>query len=464
MTKYLGPSPKFSACDANGIPLSGGLIYVYNAGTTTLADTYSDSTGSLNASPIVLDTLGAGSLWLTPGINYDIEVRNSASDLIWTAHDVTGVVTPSSYFAGLMTSADRATLFTTVVGPGGTITGALNLRGATLEWAAALTITSQPVATPIGAALSNNITINAATGATLVAVGTSAVMSSTNGTAWTARTPAENNQWRSVAYSSSLGLFAAVSLDGTNRVMTSPTGVTWTARAAAEANEWMDITWSDSLALFVAVAQTGTNRVMTSTNGTAWVARSAAEANQWQRVRFSPSLSLFVAVAYDGTHRVMTSPDGTNWTARNAAAPNHWYGLAWSDSLGLFAASSSDGTIPDKIMTSPDGINWTSRSSASNVIYIAGAWSYALSKFAFCAQDGTGGQKVATSANGTSWADQGTIATNSFNGICWSDNLGMFVAVSSDGVGNRVVTSTNGIVWTAQTSVDSTWISVIASA
>ena len=57
-------------------------------------------------------------------------------------------------------------------------------------------------------------------------------------------------------------LFVAVARSGTNRVMTSPDGTTWTARSAAEANEWKAVAYGNNL--FVAVAQSGTNRVMTA--------------------------------------------------------------------------------------------------------------------------------------------------------------------------------------------------------
>jgi hypothetical protein len=78
----------------------------------------------------------------------------------------------------------------------------------------------------------------------LVAVGSSGtnrVMTSNNGTSWTARTAAEQNLWSGVDWSPALGLYCAVSLDGTHRVMTSPDGINWTARTAAEQNAWSAI-------------------------------------------------------------------------------------------------------------------------------------------------------------------------------------------------------------------------------
>src|SRR6185295_15748501 len=45
--------------DNNGIPLAGGLIYTYFAGTTTPLATFTDNTGLIgNTNPIVLDAAG----------------------------------------------------------------------------------------------------------------------------------------------------------------------------------------------------------------------------------------------------------------------------------------------------------------------------------------------------------------------------------------------------------------------
>ena len=462
-TKYLAPAPKFTVIDANGDPVSGGLVYVTSAGTTTPAATYSNGSGSVNADPVVLDSFGQCDLWLTTGLKFDIRVTTSTGVLLWTATKVSSPVTPSTYFTGLMDDTTQAELFTSFVAAGGTITGALVMESGAQEWAANVTVNSLIAATPIGAAASNNVIVAPGQGETAVAVGANAVMTSTDGSTWTSRTPSQGNTWNAVAYSPSLNLFVAVSEDGTNRVMSSPDGTTWTNRTAAEANQWTDVTWSPSLGLFVAVAQSGTNRVMYSSNGTSWSTASASAAVQWQRVRWSPELGQFCATAFEGN--VMTSTNGTTWTARTPAAANRWYGLAWSPSLGLWAASASNGLITDKMMTSPDGVTWTSRTAASNIIYVCGAWSPSLAIFAFPAQTGTASQKVQTSSNGTTWADAGTgVPTNIYNDVCWSVAMGKFIAVSSDGTGNRVLTSTNGSTWTAQTSAsDSAWSGVITN-
>ena len=55
--------------DNNGLPLSGGKIYSYLAGTNTAEPTYSTSTGLIpHSNPIILDAAGrvpSGEIWLT---------------------------------------------------------------------------------------------------------------------------------------------------------------------------------------------------------------------------------------------------------------------------------------------------------------------------------------------------------------------------------------------------------------
>jgi hypothetical protein len=67
--------------DNNGVPLAGGLIYTYLAGTTTPATTYTSNTGlTAHPNPIVLDAAGriaTGEVWLTTGVDYKFLVKTS---------------------------------------------------------------------------------------------------------------------------------------------------------------------------------------------------------------------------------------------------------------------------------------------------------------------------------------------------------------------------------------------------
>ena len=96
MAVYLSPlgGAGWQFFDNNGIPLAGGLLYTYAAGTTTPQATYTTSAGNVaNANPVVLDSAGriANQVWLTEGQVYKFELRTSAGVTIWTKDDISGV-------------------------------------------------------------------------------------------------------------------------------------------------------------------------------------------------------------------------------------------------------------------------------------------------------------------------------------------------------------------------------------
>jgi len=79
----------------SGVPLSGGLIYTYAAGTTTPQATYTTSTGSTaHSNPIVLNSAGrvasGGEIWLTDAVSYKFVLQTSAAVTIATYDNVTG--------------------------------------------------------------------------------------------------------------------------------------------------------------------------------------------------------------------------------------------------------------------------------------------------------------------------------------------------------------------------------------
>ena len=75
-------------------PLAGGKIYTYAAGTTTPATTYSDSTGmTANPNPIILDSAGFASIWLTPGAFYKFVAQDANGVQQWSVDEISTSVT-----------------------------------------------------------------------------------------------------------------------------------------------------------------------------------------------------------------------------------------------------------------------------------------------------------------------------------------------------------------------------------
>ena len=78
-----------------GVPLSGGFIYTYQAGTTTPQATYTTSAGTIaNTNPIVLGTDGRPpqEIWLTAGSNYKFILTDSSNVQIATYDNIYGIL------------------------------------------------------------------------------------------------------------------------------------------------------------------------------------------------------------------------------------------------------------------------------------------------------------------------------------------------------------------------------------
>ena len=110
-TTSLSPTPKLQFFDLNGAPLSGGLLYTYEAGTTTPLASYTDSTGNFaNTNPIVLDSRGEANVWLAGAI-YKFALYSATNVLIWTVDNING-----STFSVNATGDGTTTAFSVVNG------------------------------------------------------------------------------------------------------------------------------------------------------------------------------------------------------------------------------------------------------------------------------------------------------------------------------------------------------------
>jgi hypothetical protein len=81
--------------DNTGLPLNGGLIYTYQAGSTTPLATYTDVNGTIaNSNPIVLDSSGRlpNEVWLTYGFFYKFVVKTSAFVTLGTYDNIYGII------------------------------------------------------------------------------------------------------------------------------------------------------------------------------------------------------------------------------------------------------------------------------------------------------------------------------------------------------------------------------------
>lgn len=108
----LAPNPILQFFDANGVPLAGGQLFTYIAGTTTPQATYIDSTENTpNTNPVVLDSDGRCVVWIGSA-SYKFVLEDVNSVVIWTADNIqavpNGSITTSKLGTGAVTSTNIA--------------------------------------------------------------------------------------------------------------------------------------------------------------------------------------------------------------------------------------------------------------------------------------------------------------------------------------------------------------------
>ena len=110
LSAFAGAGAQFS--DANGAPLTGGLIYTYLAGTSTPATTYTTRDGTTNnTNPIVLNAAGRtpNEIWLDGGVLYKFLLKSSTFVQIGSYDDIPAI-NDTTTFSNLITVAGTNTL------------------------------------------------------------------------------------------------------------------------------------------------------------------------------------------------------------------------------------------------------------------------------------------------------------------------------------------------------------------
>jgi len=112
--------------DENGVPLAGGKVFTYAAGTTTPKATYTDSSASQQLpNPIILDAAGRATIWIQGA--YKIVVQDAAGVTIRTTDNITSFTVAAaaspSYFQSFSGNGAQTTF--TLSQPMGTDPNAL---------------------------------------------------------------------------------------------------------------------------------------------------------------------------------------------------------------------------------------------------------------------------------------------------------------------------------------------------
>jgi len=94
----LSPAPKLQFFGTDGLPLVGGKLYTYAAGTTTPLATYVDHNGvTTNTNPIILDSNGEADVWLPETEAYKYVLKDADDVLMYTVDYVSVPLTANSF-------------------------------------------------------------------------------------------------------------------------------------------------------------------------------------------------------------------------------------------------------------------------------------------------------------------------------------------------------------------------------
>lgn len=232
----------------------------------------------------------------------------------------------------------------------------------------------------------------------------SAILTSTNGSAWITRQPGSFVQISAIAYGHAT--FVAVGVSGT--ILTSPDLVTWSSKNVGY-NDFSAITCANGI--FVVVGMSGT--ILTSSDAVNWTNQLSGTTCLLTSITYGNGI--FVAVGQSGT--ILTSPDAVNWTSRISGTTSGLQGIAFGD--GLFVA------VGNEILASPDAVNWTNR--ASGISGYLGDVTYGGSTFVAVGGANAGGSLIMSSADSVNWDSLNLETFGGMTGVAFGNNT--FVAV-----------------------------------
>jgi hypothetical protein len=261
-----------------------------------------------------------------------------------------------------------------------------------------------------------------------IVVGDSTILTSPDGSDWTARTAGVSEWITGVSYRPSDDL--RVACGGSGLILSSDDlSVTWSVEASGTTDWLNSITYGQFCGLFVAVGDAGT--IITSPDGVTWTPRSSGVSDFLTFVAASEALELFVAVGDGG--RILTSPDGATWTPRTSGTSSRLNGVVYSDNFSVLFAVGDGGVI----LTSGNGTTWSALTSGTS----AGLYSVIDGPDKVFAGGDSG--TIIFTMDGSSWAADTSPVSNAFYGGATDLVNSKYIFCGDSG---RIVLNAEGVV------------------
>ncbi len=190
---------------------------------------------------------------------------------------------------------------------------------------------------------------------TLVTVGeSSTILTSSDGSSWTAQSASGSGILTGIAYGNSL--YVVCGRDGT--ILTSPDLTTWTTQTTPSSIDLTEVAYGNGV--FVA---SGIGGLWRSTNGVNWI-EVISDANSNMTLTFGDGLFVIGRASGGASDTIQTSTDGLTWTTPTVMdhVPTIRK-LIFSDGLFLGVGGRSSTPYPytfhEMIWYSNDGVNWS---------------------------------------------------------------------------------------------------------
>ena len=268
-----------------------------------------------------------------------------------------------------------------------------------------------------------------------------------DGITWNSLNISEEKTWNTIVYAN--GRFVTLANNGSNRLSTTIDNNIWPTYDFSSL-EIDSQSWVSSLffgTYYMAISNNGTKKFIRSKNGTTWESFDTIGSNSWKKI--AASTNNVAVIATDGTNRLKYSfNSGETWvgitTHDSKILEDIIYGGKWL----LISSSATNG---GRISYSNDLTNWTNINTRDTVYWKSVA--YGNNTYVAVGEEDTE-WKLSTITNTHSW--------NSVTyGVVTATGIGTFVTVSSDSAANeKVMTSSDGLTWTAHGATNSNWKSI----
>ena len=103
MSVALPPPPVFQGIGFGGLPLPGGQLFTYIAGTSTPQTTYIDSTQTTpNTNPVILNANVQANVWLNSALAYKFVLQDQFGNQIWSVDQINAPVLTAAVIAAIL--------------------------------------------------------------------------------------------------------------------------------------------------------------------------------------------------------------------------------------------------------------------------------------------------------------------------------------------------------------------------